>query len=72
MTPYEARVRELEEEGCCTSDAQGIADVEFIQKAAVTMYEALRLMVGYSGHSKTVDERLSIAKTALSKARGER
>jgi len=26
---YEARVRELEDEGCTTSDAQAIADVEF-------------------------------------------
>jgi hypothetical protein len=27
-TPYEARVRELEEEGLTTSDAQGVADAE--------------------------------------------
>lgn len=26
---YKERVRQLEEEGCCTSDAQSIADVEF-------------------------------------------
>jgi DNA-binding transcriptional regulator/RsmH inhibitor MraZ len=26
---YQNRVRELEEEGCTTSDAQGVADVEF-------------------------------------------
>jgi hypothetical protein len=29
MTPYEKRVRELEEEGLTTSDAQSVADVEF-------------------------------------------
>lgn len=29
MTPYEKRVRELEEEGLTTSDAQAVADVEF-------------------------------------------
>jgi hypothetical protein len=29
MTPYEKRVRELEEEGLTTSDAQAIADMEF-------------------------------------------
>jgi len=29
MTPYERRVRELEEEGLTTSDAQSVADVEF-------------------------------------------
>jgi hypothetical protein len=29
MTPYEKRVRELEEEGLTTSDAQSVADMEF-------------------------------------------
>jgi hypothetical protein len=29
MTPYEKRVRELEEEGLTTSDAQAISDMEF-------------------------------------------
>jgi hypothetical protein len=29
MSPYERRVRELEEEGLTTSDAQSVADVEF-------------------------------------------
>lgn len=29
MTPYEERVRELENEGLTTSDAQAVADAEF-------------------------------------------
>ena len=29
---YEQRVRELEAEGMTTSDAQGVADAEFIQQ----------------------------------------
>jgi len=29
MSTYERRVRELEEEGLTTSDAQSVADVEF-------------------------------------------
>ena len=32
QTEYEQRVQELEAEGITTSDAQGIADVEFMQK----------------------------------------
>ena len=40
-------------------------------RSAPDMYEALELMIGYPGHNKTVEERLAIAKSALSKARGE-
>jgi hypothetical protein len=29
MTAYEKRVQELEDEGLTTSDAQGVADMEF-------------------------------------------
>jgi len=32
QTEYEQRVQELEAEGITRSDAQGIADVEFMQK----------------------------------------
>ena len=32
MADYEKRVRELEDEGLETSDAQGVADVEFMKK----------------------------------------
>ncbi len=38
-TPYERRVRELEKD-LSTSDAQGVADLEFIKAAAVPLYEA--------------------------------
>lgn len=31
LTPYAQRVRELEREGCTTSDAQSIADVEGLE-----------------------------------------
>lgn len=31
---YAERVRELENEGLCTSDAQGVADVEFADRRA--------------------------------------
>jgi hypothetical protein len=33
MSTYEKRVQELEDEGLTTSDAQGIADMEFEQEA---------------------------------------
>ena len=33
MTAYEKRVHELEDEGLTTSDAQGVADMEFEQEA---------------------------------------
>lgn len=32
---YHARVLQLESEGCCTSDAQGIADAEEMQSSRV-------------------------------------
>jgi hypothetical protein len=38
MTPYEKRVRELEEEGLTTSDAQAVADVEFESFSAYDDY----------------------------------
>jgi hypothetical protein len=77
MTPYETRVRELEQEGCDTSDAQGIADVEFIQKSAVTLYEALEdcyaelNQLAFLSGDKLASITLNKAQAALSKARGE-
>lgn len=44
-TPYEARVAQLEGEGMTTSDAQGVADVEFAQRAALPMLDMLRELV---------------------------
>lgn len=47
-TPYEARVAQLEGEGMTTSDAQGVADVEFAQRAALPMLAALRKTILYA------------------------
>ena len=39
---YAERVRELEDEGLCTSDAQGVADVEFAKLRARRRAVAVR------------------------------
>lgn len=44
-TPYEKRVEELETEGMTTSDAQGVADVEFMRNAAPELLEALKAIL---------------------------
>ena len=80
LTPYETRVRELEQEGCDTSDAQSIADVEFIQKSAVSLFEVCRGVARLACNQQLIlkkDELECIcwpckAREALSKARGER
>ena len=38
--------------------------------AAPELLEALRLMIGYPGHGKTVDERIEIARAVIAKAEG--
>lgn len=43
------------------------ADARLIA-AAPDLLEALRLMVGYQGHGKSVEERINIAKAAIAKA----
>lgn len=42
LTPYEKRVAQLESIGATTSDAQGCAEVEFVQRHALQMRDALR------------------------------
>lgn len=42
MTEYKKRVMELENEGLCTSDAQGAATVELAQAAALSLLDALK------------------------------
>lgn len=39
--------------------------------AAPELLDALRLMIGYRGHGKTVDERVAIARAAIAKAEGK-
>lgn len=46
MNAYEKRVRELEDEGLTTSDAQSAADVEFAQAAAIELKTALYTQTG--------------------------
>ena len=80
ITPYEARVAELEREGMTTSDAQGVADVEFAQRYALTMLEALRAIAsshqtadtytGADGWEKAHDKFVAFARAALAKAEG--
>lgn len=69
-TPYEARVAELESEGMTTSDAQGVADVEFAQKTALTMLAALRDIIAKADKLGHDSPELGKARAALAKAEG--
>lgn len=80
-TPYEARVAELEAIGFPTSDAQGVAEVEFAQRAALPMLAALRVCASAERERRAkllpgapattyTEARIALVESAIARAEG--
>ena len=59
MVTYEDRVRQLEDEGCTTSDAQSVADVEAMDNKIAPSAEAQAHAAVYAKWKLSRDARLA-------------
>lgn len=77
QTPYERRVQELEAAGMSTSDAQGVADLEFMRDAAPAMLEAAEALLERLNHLSSnaakhvFHKQFDDLANVIAKARGE-